>query len=470
MVTNVEEKMFKKYDSEFWKTVVDTMQEGLMLVDPQGKIVFVNEAFEHMVGYTNEELTGEMCDIFQCDRCFSARADGMNKYCALFKEIKVRSSECIFKTKSGGSLHLLKNAAVIHDKKGNIVGGVETMIDLSKVQEKEKIIANLRQQLNNHEGFQSIIGNSPIMRQVLDLASSTAQSDAPLVIYGETGTGKEILANAIHIASHRSEESFIKVNCAALNDNLLESELFGHVKGSFTGADYNRVGRFEAASGGSIFLDEIGDLPLATQTKLLRVLQENEIERVGDHRPVKIDVRVIAATHKDLQQLISEGEFREDLYYRIGVIPIYLPPLRERASDIPQLVECFIKKISERTEKPINGISRSALDLLMQYSWPGNIRELINTIEYAFVLCPSEQIQISHLPSYLGQEISSLTSVPKQLLGNFNKTRRHKLIEALKQTGGNQTQAARILGVSRVTVWKWIKKYGVQLDARALSE
>lgn len=457
----------KEYDREFWKTVVDTMQEGLMLVDQEGRIVFVNKAFEQMLGYATDEIVGKSCEIFQCDRCFSARADGMNKFCSLFKEKEVKSCECIFRKKDGGSLHLLKNAAVIHDKKGNVVGGVETMVDLSRIQEKEKIIATLRQQLNYHESFQGIVGNSPVMRQMLDLASSAAQSDASIIIYGESGTGKEILATAIHMASQRREESFIKVNCAALNDNLLESELFGHVKGAFTGADYNRLGRFEAANGGSIFLDEIGDLPLATQTKLLRVLQEKEIERVGDHRPVKIDVRIIAATHKDLQQLIIKGVFREDLYYRIGVIPIHLPPLRERRADVPQLAETFIKKIGERTGKAISGISRSALDLLIQYSWPGNIRELINTIEYAFVLCPGGQIQISHLPSHLRREMSSSASFPPQLPGDCTKTPRHRLIEALEQSGGNQTRAAGILGVSRVTVWKWIRKYGIRLDAKA---
>lgn len=457
--------MFTSYDSGFWKTVVETMQEGLMLVDPKGKIMHINKAFENMIGYTNEELSERTCEIFQCDRCYSARADGgVSKYCALFKEEKVRSAKCIFKTKSGESLHLLKNASVIRDDNGKVIGGVETLIDLSKIQEKEQIIANLRQKLNRHESFDSIVGKSPVMQKVLDLAMSAAQSDAPLIIYGESGTGKEILANAIHSASQRAKESFIKVNCAALNDNLLESELFGHVKGAFTGADYNRVGRFEAASGGSIFLDEIGDLPMSTQTKLLRVLQEKEIERVGDHRPVDIDVRFIAATHKDLQLLLTEGLFREDLYYRIGVIPIQLPPLRERSEDIPQLAETFIKKISERTAKPITSISRGALDILMNYSWPGNIRELINAIEYAFVLCPGTQIQSSDLPAHLrgksGGPSAGITN-----FANEGVDQRQKLVDALVQAGGNQTKAARILGVSRVTVWKWIKKYGIRFDA-----
>jgi two-component system, NtrC family, response regulator HydG len=449
---------------------VETMQEGLMLVDNDGHIVFANKAFEKMVGYSNEELRGRSCEVFQCNRCFSTRADGKGKYCALFKELEVRGSECVFRRKDGSSIHLLKNAAVIYDEQGKVAGGVETMVDLSRVLAKEKIIASLREQLHYHEGFHGMVGKAPVMRQVFDLVASAAQSDAPLVIYGESGTGKEILAAAVHQISQRREEPFIKVNCAALNDNLLESELFGHVKGSFTGADYHRTGRFEAASGGSIFLDEIGDLPLSTQTKLLRVLQEKEIERVGDHHPVRIDVRIIAATHKDLHQLIRDGLFREDLYYRIGVVPIHLPPLRDRAADIPLLVESFIKRIGERTAKPIAGITSGTLDILMQYGWPGNIRELINVIEYGFVLCPGGLIEPRHLPHHIRNEMSRSAGYHSSLGKEYRNSRRERLIAALESTGGNQTMAAAILGVSRVTVWKWIRKYGIQLEAQVVEQ
>jgi two-component system, NtrC family, response regulator HydG len=456
--------VFDSIGGGFWKTVVETMEEGLMLVDHRGRIVYVNRAFEKMIGYSNEDLRNRSCEILECDRCFTARTGGRNKYCALFEEEKVRSSKCAFRRKNGEWIHLLKNAVLIRDEQQNIVGGVETLVDLSRVLEKEKIIASLRQQLHHSDGFHGMVSGSSVMHRVFDLASSAARSDAPLVIYGESGTGKEILASAVHRISQRSEGPFIKVNCAALNDNLLESELFGHVKGAFTGADCNRIGRFEAASGGSIFLDEIGDLPLATQTKLLRVLQEKEIERVGDHRPVKIDVRIITATHKDLQQLIREGQFREDLYYRIGVIPIHLPPLRDRASDIPLLVESFIKRIGARTKKNITGITRGALDLLMNYSWPGNIRELINVIEYGFVLCPEGFIEPRHLPHHFYREGSDEARYRKGG-GQGSRNRRQELVDALEVANGNQTRAAEILGVSRVTVWKWVKKYGVRVAA-----
>ena len=464
--------MFENIDKQLWKTVIDTMQEGLMLVDPEGKIIFVNQAFETLLGYSDEEVKGKSCEIFQCDRCFKARADGFGKYCALFKEERVKSDQCVFRKKDGTPIHFLKNAALIRNKEGEVIGGVESLIDLSGVVAKEKMITNLRCQLHYDDGFHGIIANSLVMRQVFDIAKIAAQSEAPLIIYGESGTGKELLAAAIHHISRRRAEPFIKVNCAALNENLLESELFGHVKGAFTGADYNRVGRFEAAHGGSIFLDEIGDLPLATQTKLLRVLQEKEIERVGDHRPVGIDVRVISATHKDLKKHIKKGLFREDLYYRVGVIPIQLPPLRERPSDIPLLVDTFIKRISRKTEKQINGISRKALDLLVHYSWPGNVRELENTIEYAFVLCSSEtEIATGHLPSHIRTDLPRISSRQLQVDKDEEdkKEKRQKFIEALQATGGNQSKAARMLGVSRVTVWKWMKKYGIEVDTEILS-
>ncbi len=448
-------------DDTLWKAVIDTMEEGLMLVDPDGRILFVNRAFESLLGYTNAELRGKSCEIFQCDRCFTARADGRDKYCALFKKGEVHRSECIFRRRDGRPLHLLKNATVIRDEVGRIIGGVETLTDLSQVVASEKVIASLRRQLRSRTGESPIIGESPAMRQVLDLAASAAQSDAPVVIYGESGTGKELLASALHQQSPRARGPFIKVNCAALNDNLLESELFGHVKGAFTGAAYKRIGRFEAADGGSIFLDEIGDLPLATQTKLLRVLQEKEIERVGDHRPIKIDVRVICATHKDLGKLIAQGAFREDLYFRINVVPITLPPLRERITDIPLLVEECIRNTRRKTGNPITGIDNEALEILTRYPWPGNVRELMNVIEYAFVVCREGTITAAHLPSHIRQ--------PPPAAGNDTipspspqaADRRRQILAALERTGGHRGQAAALLGVSRVTLWKWMKKYGI---------
>jgi two-component system response regulator HydG len=457
--------MLEKTYGKYWQTVIDTMLEGLMLVDPDGKIIFVNRAFEQISGYAKEDLEGETCEVLGCDTCFGTRAEGKDKYCALFKEGKVRRRKCILQKKDGSELHVLKNAAVIKDEQGKVVGGVENLTDLSPILEKEEVISRLKKELNSEDGFHGMLGKSSNMKKVFDLISSAAPSEAPAVIYGESGTGKELVAAAIHQLSSRSEGPFIKVNCAALNENLLESELFGHVKGAFTGADRTRVGRFEAANNGDIFLDEIGDLPIATQTKLLRVLQEKEFERVGDNRPIATDVRILAATNKDLQRLMEEGLFREDLYYRISVIPINLPPLRERLADIPLLTDTFIQRMSLKTDRAITGIDKEALDIFMRYHWPGNIRELINVIEYAFVLCPGGEISTVHLPAqFSGKQIPAVQKTPESMLRHKARDSRHELIRVLQETGGNKSEAARRLGVSRVTLWKWIKKYGIQID------
>ena len=459
--------MLEKIYGKYWQTVIDTMMEGLMLVEPDGKIVYVNHAFEQLSGYSKEEVEGQTCEILGCDTCFGTRKEGKDKYCALFKEGKVRKRKCIFQKKGGGKVHVLKNAALLRDKNGKVVGGVENLTDLSPIIEKEEVILRLRKQLNNEDGFYGMLGKSAAMKKVFDLIASAAPSEAPVVIYGESGTGKELAAAAIHRLSARLDGPFVKVNCAALNENLLESELFGHVKGAFTGADRTRVGRFEAANKGAMFLDEIGDLPLTTQTKLLRVLQEKEFERVGDNRPIATDVRILAATNKDLNKLMDEKLFREDLYYRINVIPIYLPPLRARLDDIPLLVETFIHRMRLKTEKNITGIAKEVLDVFMQYSWPGNIRELINVIEYTFVLCPEGDISVAHLPAQLLEQQPVHAQEASRANRKLTKgNERQELIQALQATGGNKSEAARRMGVSRVTLWKRIKKFGIQVDKK----
>ncbi len=365
--------------------------------------------------------------------------------------------------KDGSPVHVLKNAAVLKDGDGEVVGGVETLADCTQLVDRDRVIHDLRRELHIEESFEGIIGKAPAMQQVFDLIRSAADSDAPVAIFGESGTGKELAASAIHRLGARSDGPFVKVNCAALNESLLESELFGHVKGAYTGADRNRKGRFEAAAGGDIFLDEIGDIPLSTQVKLLRVLQEREIERVGDHRPIHIDVRFITATNKDLKQLMEEGRFREDLYYRVGVIPIHLPSLRERREDIPLLVETFINRIRLRNRKNISGIEDVAMEALVNYDWPGNIRELINALEYAFVICPEGNIRRRHLPASVGGNTPGIPSRKKNKCATNSVESRDAILAALKKTGGNKTEAAEILGISRVTLWKRLKAHKIEV-------
>jgi transcriptional regulator with GAF, ATPase, and Fis domain len=280
------------------------------------------------------------------------------------------------------------------------------------------------------------------------------------IIFGESGTGKELVAKAIHDIGTRKRKPFVKVNCAALTESLLESELFGHVKGAFTGAYRNREGRFEAAQGGDIFLDEIGDLPLSTQVKMLRVLEEKVVERVGDNRPIHIDARIISATNRNLKLLVDQGRFREDLFYRINVIPIMVPPLRKRVGDIPMLADSFFRRIQLKNDKKIMGISNEAMELLMSHAWPGNVRELKSAFEYAFVTCRELVIQPYHFPPTVNSAQSSVKNNKKPLL-NRADMKKKQLIEALESAGGNQSRAADILGISRVTVWNRMKKFGI---------
>lgn len=366
---------------------------------------------------------------------------------------------CALVKNDGSHIHVLKNASLLHDTEDRVMGAVETMTDITEIIDKDSQIEAFRRELMAQDSFHGILGVAGAMKKVFDLVSNAAQSDAPVIIYGESGTGKELISKAIHDLGTRKRNPFVKVNCAALTESLLESELFGHVKGAYTGAYQNREGRFEAAHGGNIFLDEIGDLPLSTQVKLLRVLEEKVIERVGDNRPIHIDVRIISATNKDLVKLVEHGAFREDLFYRINVIPITVPPLRERTEDIPILAEAFFRRIRLKSGKKIEGISNDAMGAMINYHWPGNVRELKSAFEYAFVACQETLIQPYHLPPAIFQaKIPRARKTPV----SREETKRKQLVQALEKSGGNQSEAARILGVSRVTVWNQMKRFNIK--------
>jgi transcriptional regulator with PAS, ATPase and Fis domain len=337
------------------------------------------------------------------------------------------------------------------------------MTDISEIMEKDAAIEAYRRELRSADGFHGIIGTTAAMQKVFDLITNAALSDAPVIILGESGTGKELIARAIHEAGGRKENPYVKVNCAALNESLLESELFGHVKGAFTGAVQGRMGRFEAAKGGDIFLDEIGDLPLSTQVKLLRVLEEKVVERVGDNQPVHVDVRIITATNRDLRRLVREQRFREDLFYRINVVPIAVPPLRDRKGDIPLLAETFFRRIRLKSEKPVSAIGGRAMETLMRYPWPGNVRELKSALEYAFVACPGGAIEPAHLPPDVLTEPAAANRSEADPALSRDERKKRELIEALRRFDGNRTRTAEHLGISRVTVWNRIRKYGLDM-------
>lgn len=454
----------------YWQSVVNTMAEGLFIVDTDGVLVFINPAAERITGYTSEEVLGQRCVIFESETCMACQDQNGRMACGLFEKGRVQNKRCTVRHKDGGLIHLLKNATILHDAHGQVIGGVETITDITPVVEQERQITGLRRELKRSYGFEGLIGDSKPMQRVYQLLESASASQAPVVVLGESGTGKELAASAIHRRSSRREGPFIKVNCAALNESLLESELFGHEKGAFTGAERQRKGRFEAATGGSILLDEIGDMPAAVQVKLLRVLQEGEIERVGSHQPIKVDVRIISATNQDLGGLVEKRKFREDLFYRINVIPINLPPLRQRPEDIPLLAQTFVERVALRSGRTITGFSQAALDLLMRHTWPGNVRELINVVEYAFVTCREGSIQPSHLPPNLLSTVGGAGgycatapagSVSQKTAASHDADQYREITQALGQTGGRKAEAARLLGVSRVTLWKRMKKLGM---------
>lgn len=449
----------------YWKTVVNTLRDGIMIVNTRGAIVSVNKAFEKITGYSREELIGRTCEILQCETCNATLASGEGKWCGFFHEGEEEERRCRIRKKDGALVNILKNAALLHDSTGAVIGAVETLADLSEITEKENQIEDFRRQLHSGDDFHGIVGSSVPMQRVFAMIENAAASDAPVIIYGESGTGKELVSRAIHHIGLRREAPFIKVNCASLTESLLESELFGHVRGAYTGAYRDRVGRFEMADKGDIFLDEIGDLPIPTQTKLLRVLEEKVLERVGSSSPITTDVRIISATNKDLLQLVERGEFRKDFFFRINVIPIFLPPLRERSEDVPLLAEKFFRTLRLKSGKDIAGISRDTMELLLNHSWPGNVRELKGAFEYAFVTCHEEIIQPHHLPETIvnpkhGASAAKAPPAKKRAI-NLQSIEKQELLEVLARTGGNQSKAAQLLGVSRVTVWNRMKRYGI---------
>lgn len=446
---------------KYWKEIVNTINDGLLIVGSDGIIQSVNSAMEKLTGFTTEEMLGKPCSIFKCDGCEQARAESKEKWCLLFDLERVTSKRCIITRKDGSYLPVFKRASILRDAEGKTLGSIETIMDISELDKKEQEIESLSRLLDMQAGFHGMIGKSPLMQRTYSIIRKAALSDAPVLILGATGTGKELVARAIHELGRRRDGPYIELNCAALNEALLESELFGHVKGAFTGAFRHRQGRFEAAHGGDIFLDEIGDVPLSTQVKLLRVLETKQFERVGDQQPMFTDVRIICATNRKLDQLVAEKKFREDLLFRINVIPIYLPPLSQRMSDVPLLVERLVHDLRGKTGKKITGLSPAAMKLFMNYGWPGNVRELKSALEYAFVIAEKGLIEPDHLPVNFTSE-RDRTCVAWETK-NSEAAERDALIAALRESGGNKSHAAKKLGVSRVTVWNRIRKYGLDL-------
>jgi PAS domain S-box-containing protein len=429
--------------------ILDSINDGVFTVDGQWRITSFNRAAERITGVKRQQAIGKpCCEVFRASICETA--------CALRKTLTtgrpvVNKAVYILDAK-GNRLPISISTAAFKDESGKTIGGVETFRDLS-------LAEDLRKELEAQYSFAEIVGRSTAMRQVFQVLPQIAESDSTVLIEGASGTGKELFARAIHNLSRRRDKRFVALNCAALPDTLLESELFGYKAGAFTDARQDKLGRFAVADGGTLLLDEIGDISPAMQVRLLRVLQERVYEPLGSVEPIKTDVRVIAATNKDLGKLVRKGVFREDLFYRIHVIRLVLPSLRDRREDIPLLIEHFIAKFNRLQGKDVVGVSDEVLARLMDHDYPGNVRELENIIEHAFVLCRGAMIEMAHLPPQLRGTDEAASPIIAGM--TLEAMERFLIANALQRHDGNRTAAARQLGINPSTLFRKLKSLGI---------
>ncbi|MBN2451628.1 MAG: sigma 54-interacting transcriptional regulator [Lentisphaeria bacterium] len=431
-------------------TILDSINEGVFTVDREWRITSFNRAAERITGVPRAQALGSRCsEVFRASIC--------ERKCALRRTIDgglpVVDATAHIVNQRGQRIPIRIATALLRDEAGDIAGGVETFQDLTQVEE-------LRKELRARYSFEDIIGRSPAMVQLFEILPQISASPSTVLIEGPSGTGKELFARAIHNLSPRKGKPFVPVNCAALPDSLLESELFGFKAGAFTDAKRDKPGRFALAEGGTIFLDEIGDVSPAMQVRLLRVLQERTIEPLGSIRAVPVDVRVIAATNRDLKELVREGIFREDLYYRIRVVHLNLPRLAQRREDIPLLVDHLIAKFNHLQGKDIAGVSDDVLACLMVHDYPGNVRELENIIEQAFVLCRAGLIEPNHLPPELRPKTAQ--GIPGGQPMSLESIERFSLLDALRRRRGNRRLAARDLGIHVSTLYRKIRTLGIE--------
>lgn len=448
--------------------LIDTVADGVFIMDVNGKITFWSKSMEQITGFTIREATGKSCNLLKISNYLGISGTRDPTQCGILRGNSTGARECFIRHKNGHDVLVIKNATALKDQTGKVIGILETITDLTELEKARQTIAETTRRLREKHKPNNIIGKSDCIKAVFTAINATAASNATILIQGESGTGKELVAGAIHYNSGRAQGPFIIVNCSALSESLLESELFGHAKGAFTGAITDRIGRLEGAHHGTVFLDEIGELSPLVQVKLLRVLQERTIERLGESTQRKLDIRVITATHQDLYKLVREGKFREDLYYRLKVFPIHTPPLRERKTDIPLLVRHFRDRLNTETGKNVQVVSPKAMQRLLDYDWPGNVRELENAIEHAFVLCSSRIIKSDHLPLEIRKKaFLSGTAFSIDKKNESQPLTRELLTARLHESGWNKAEAARRLGISRTAVWKRMKQWDIPLKKPA---
>jgi len=436
--------------------ILDSIADGVFTVDLDWRITSFNRAAELITGTGKEEAIGRQCwEVFRANIC--------EKQCALRQTIEtgkqILNKSIYIVVSDGNRIPISISTAILKDESGRIIGGVETFRDLSLVEE-------LRKELTGRHTFFDIVSKSKEMHRLFVILEQVSQSDSTVLLQGESGTGKELFARAIHSLSARSKGPLVIVNLGALPDTLVESELFGHKAGAFTDARADRIGRIAAAEKGTLFLDEIGDLSTHLQVRLLRVLQEKTYEPLGSNKTVHANIRIVAATNKNLTELIKRGLFRKDLYYRINVVTLTLPPLRERREDIPLLVDHFLERFNRLSGKEVAGVSQEVLSILMAYDFPGNVRELENIIEHATVLCQGGLIESQHLPDYLQpvhsfKETGNHKSVSSKRI-KWVDMERGFILQVLRENNWNRKAAARALGIGRQTLWRRVKRLNIQ--------
>ncbi|MCB0743398.1 MAG: sigma 54-interacting transcriptional regulator [Ignavibacteriales bacterium] len=443
-------KTSKSLTNTHAELILDNVADGVFTVDENLVITYFNKAAEKITGMPRENVLGEYCfDVLRSNIC---ETECPIRFSLETGQDVIDKRENILRI-DGKKIPITISAAIVKDNKGNMIGGVETFRDLSKIEALEK-------EIHKKYTFEDIISKNHKVMQIFSILPNISESDSSVLIQGASGTGKELFARAIHNLSLRKDGPFIAVNCSALPDTLIESELFGYVKGAFTDAVKNKPGRFELAKGGTIFLDEIDSIPLSTQVKLLRVLQEKEFEPLGATQTVKADVRVISATKDDLKRLVRQGKFRDDLFYRLDVVKIELPTLRERRDDIPLLIQHFIEKYNHHMHKAITKVSDEVMQILLNFSFEGNIRQLENIIEHAFVMCQTEKIEIEHLPPEIintrsQKEVNLQTEIP------LKESERHTILETLEKHHWDTLETSIELKIHRSTLWRKMKKYGL---------
>jgi len=442
------------------EAILESISDGVFTVDHGWRITSFNRAAEEITGVPRQEAVGRRCaDVFRSSMCETACA--LRETMETGKPVVDRSAFIV--DADGRRIPITVSTALLRDERGEVVGGVETFRDLSLVEE-------LRNELAGRTEVGDLVSRSPAMRRIFDVLPQAAASESTVLLEGETGTGKELLARAIHDLSPRAAGPFVPVNCGALPDTLLESELFGYKAGAFTGATRDKPGRFALAEGGTIFLDEIGDVSPALQSRLLRVLEERTFEPLGGTESVRADVRVVAATNRDLDALVEDGTFRRDLYYRVNVVRLQVPPLRDRKEDIPLLADHFVTRFNRLQEKAVTGVSRDAMAVLMAHDYPGNVRELENVIERAFVLCDEGEIERRHLPEELMPRAGPREEVAAGRGGDMASAVRaaetRAILDALQRNQYNRQAAARDLGMHKSTLFRKVQALGIRLPKR----